>query len=179
MVWGGENGEKRHFSVSYLQPPACIFLFFNFLLPSSCFTNPNMLVFDLLGIRLTNQLSFCLAPFQFNSLWFVLIWCKLQLALHRNGWRETFHFYTLSTFSDSVLSYSYLNLSFCSTPACKWKKGIPLCFFSLTLIINMGQQSGHLTNCYHLLTAHHNITESHRLNGAVSFISVDHFLSCG
>lgn len=52
-----ENGEKSRVSVSHLQTSARIFLFFNLLLLWTLYRS-KMLVFDILGMKLINQLPF-------------------------------------------------------------------------------------------------------------------------
>ena len=60
------------------------------------------------------------ATFKFNSFWFVLIWCEVQLALHRNFFQmDTFLLFIHKYFSYPVLYvYFYFYQSFFDTRIC-------------------------------------------------------------
>ena len=104
--------QNSRVSVSYLQRVSD---FLSLLLLGTLY-QPNMCLFDVLGMRLNNQLSlWCIqeqlgqnptdSTFNFNSIWIIIIWCELQLALTTNVLqRET---YNDENISEPVVYYFY------------------------------------------------------------------------
>ena len=102
------NVEQRRVSVSYLQPSAQMFLFSHFVAAWDSSPTQHVsiwhpgnetqqaTIFEVCsGTAGTNPTD---STFNFNSLWILLIWGELQLALTTNVLqRETFYSHTLST----------------------------------------------------------------------------------
>ena len=119
------NWEKRCVSVSELQrscsplPGFCYFLFATVL---TMRYQPKTLVFNVLGMRLSNQLSFCCVckqqqqtnptdpTFKFKSL-LILIWREVQFALHRGMLFTLIFRVHFSCWSWTSTSYLYFHLS--------------------------------------------------------------------
>ena len=74
---------------------------------------PSMSLFDILGMRLNNQLLFWwifkLLRLSFNMLWIIIIWCEVQLAGRNVLQRDISSRLHLKYISETASSYFYLS----------------------------------------------------------------------